>query len=265
MNRSQLLGSAPHRRWSPRPSLGLALTAPAGAGAAARGPGCADLPQGGETVAPRPGRLHHPDRPPVLADGTRHHLALRRARRWREATVRCTVTHRTKVIEGIRARVVHDVSVKVDGEIAGEHLGLVRPGLRRQHLVPRRVHPGVRGRRAGQHRGLVAARAGRRPGRRGPARQAAAGCAYREEFLEGEAEDRAKILSTSETITDALRPPPPGPADREHHAVAAGPAGEQVLRPRPGSGAGARPLAGAWASAVLVQDRTVAQQHLGIT
>ena len=59
-----------------------------------------------------------------------------------EQKVEVTVTDRTKTIDGIEARVVHDV-VTEDGEVIEDTLRLVRAGRRREHLVPRRGHERV--------------------------------------------------------------------------------------------------------------------------
>src|SRR5687767_10133982 len=108
MNRSQLLGSAILTALVAS-AFGLAPAAPSGAGVAARGSACADLPQGRETVDLDPAdfttRIDNPYWP--MTPGTRWRYVEREG--GEKQTVTVTVTRRTKLIEGVRARVVHDV------------------------------------------------------------------------------------------------------------------------------------------------------------
>jgi hypothetical protein len=200
MNRSLLLGSTVVTGLAMSAVLGLALTAPSGAGGAVRGPGCADLPQGRETVDLDPAdfttRIDNPYWP--MAPGTTWRYVEREAGEKQTVTVK--VTRRTKVIEGVRARVVHDVVRDEEGVILentwdwfaqdsdaniwylGEFTREYEDG------VPVNHEGSFQHGKAGAQAGVVV------PGRPRP------GCAYREEFLAGEAEDRAQILSTTETI-----------------------------------------------------------------
>ena len=124
------------------------------------------------------------------------------------------------MIEGIRARVVHDV-VRVDGELVENTRDWFAQDSGGSALVPRGVHPEY------EDGEVVSTEGSWKHGRDGaqagvilPARLQA-GCTYREEFLEGEAEDRARILSThgeSSTPTGYHREVA---ADREHHPAEA--------------------------------------------
>lgn len=116
------------------------------------------------------------------------------------ATVTVTVTRRTKVIDGVRARVVHDVVRNEDGEIeentwdwfaqdSGGSIWYLGEFTREyEGGVPVNTEGSFQHGRDGAQAGVVV-----------PARPRV-GCAYREEYLKGEAEDQAKILSTTETV-----------------------------------------------------------------
>ncbi len=162
-------------------------------------PGPYELPHGSRPAELDPrdftSRIDHPYWP--MRPGTTWHYVERGG--GEVATVRVAVTGRTKLIEGIRARVVHDVA-RVDGVIVentrdwyaqdsggtvwylGEHSETYEDGT------------AVSTEGSWKH-----GRNGARAGVILPARLRA-GCAYREEYLAGEAEDRARILSTRETI-----------------------------------------------------------------
>jgi hypothetical protein len=162
-------------------------------------PGPYDLPQGGERVDLRAKhfttRIDHPYWP--MRPGTTWHYVERGG--GEVAKVRVRVTHRTKLIAGIKARVVRDV-VSVDGEVVedtrdwyaqdtGGNLWYL--GENTQEYEDGEV---VSTEGSWQH--------GRDGGQAGvilPARPRA-GCRYREEFLAGEAEDRAEVLSTRESL-----------------------------------------------------------------
>ena len=118
-----------------------------------------------------------------------------------------TVTSETKEIaNGITARVVRDTVTRGRRGRRG-HLRLVRPGRRRQRLVPRRGHRRVRGRR-----GLPRGRARSRPASTAPCRghharpTPAVGMQYRQEYYEGEAEDNGEVLSTGRAGRGPGRP-----------------------------------------------------------
>jgi hypothetical protein len=199
MNRSLLLGSTA-AALAASAAVGLALTAPSQAGVAARGPGCADLPQGRETVELDPSdfttRIDNPYWP--MVPGTTWRYVERE--RGEKQTVTVKVTRRTKVIAGVRARVVHDVVRDDDGAILENtwdwfaqdsdaniwYLGELT--WEYEDGVPVNQEGSFQHGRDGAQAGVVV------PGQPRP------GCAYREELLVGEAEDRAKILSTTETI-----------------------------------------------------------------
>jgi hypothetical protein len=109
------------------------------------------------------------------------------------------VTHRTKLIRGIRARVVRD-TVRADGEVVEDtrdwyaqdsggsvwYLGENTKEYENGHVVS--TEGSWQYGRDGAQAGVIL-----------PARTRS-GCRYREEFLPGEAEDRAEILSTRESM-----------------------------------------------------------------
>lgn len=192
-------------------SLGLTLgatatgpDAPLTAAAAHSGQRCAqpgsyELPKGSDEVQLDPAdfttRIDHEYWP--MRPGTTW--------RYRErgggevATVRVTVTHRTKLIEGIRTRVVHDV-VRVDDRVTENTFDWYAQddGGSIWYLGER-----TREYEAGQ---IVSTEGSWRHGRHGaqagvilPARLRD-GCGYREEYRADHAEDQARILSTSEAI-----------------------------------------------------------------
>ncbi len=114
------------------------------------------------------------------------------------ADVRVAVTERTTLIEGVRARVVHDV-VRVDDEIvedtrdwyaqdSGGTVWYLGEATREYDGTEVSTEGSWRYGRDGAQAGVIL-----------PARPRA-GCGYREEYFEGEAEDQARILSTQETL-----------------------------------------------------------------
>jgi hypothetical protein len=213
------------RRWGALSSglamAGLAVAAPAVAGlatgATAAGapapasydtgpssPGCEqpgpyDLPQGDEPVELDPAdfsaRIDHPFWP--MRPGTVWHYVERSGGTVEKVTV--TVTDRTRLVAGIRARVVHDVA-RVDGQVTeatfdwysqdsggsiwylGEDTAEYEDGV--VVSTAGSWEHGTDGGQAG-----VILPAAPRPG-----------CSYREEFLPDEAQDEAMILSRSETL-----------------------------------------------------------------
>lgn len=200
MNRSQTLAATILAGLATSTAFGLALSAPSGAGVAARASGCAELPQGRESVDLDPAdfttRIDNPYWP--MTPGTTWHYVERGGGEKQTVTVR--VTGRTKMIEGIRARVVHDVVRDAEGVIlentrdwfaqdsAGNIWYLGEFTQEYEDGVPVNQEGSFEHGKGGAQAGVVVP-AEPRPG-----------CAYREEFLAGEAEDRAKILSTSETV-----------------------------------------------------------------
>lgn len=199
MNRSLLLGSAILTALVAL-AFGFAPAAPSGAAVAARGSACADLPQGRENVDLDPAdfttRIDNPYWP--MTPGTTWRYVERDE--GERQTVTVTVTRRTKVIEGVRARVVHDVVRDQDGVILentwdwfaqdsdGNIWYLGEFTQEYEDGVPVNNEGSFQHGRAGAQAGVVV------PG------EPRAGCAYREELLAGEAEDRARVLSTTETI-----------------------------------------------------------------
>lgn len=180
---------------------GQATSAPPSTAAA---PGCTqpgpyELPHGDQAVRLRPRdfttRIDHPYWP--MRPGTTWHYVERGG--GEVASVRVTVTDRTKVIESVRARVVHDV-VRVDGQVVEDtrdwyaqdrggslwYLGELSRTY--EDGLPVSTEGSWMHGRDGAQAGVIL-----------PARPRA-GCAYREEYLAGEAEDRARILSTRQTL-----------------------------------------------------------------
>jgi hypothetical protein len=162
-------------------------------------PGAYQLPRGSERV--------HLDPADFSAHITNRYWPMRPGTTWtyrgvEDGTVqhtRVTVLHRTRDVHGLTARVVHDV-VREDGEVvedthdwyAQDSGGTVwyvgERSVEYEDGVPVSTEGsweyGVDGAQAGV---IVPARP--RPG-----------CRYRQEFLRGEAEDHAAILSTSEDL-----------------------------------------------------------------
>lgn len=114
--------------------------------------------------------------------------------------VTVTVTHRTRVIEGVTVRVVRDVVRSSDGEIQEKTYDWYAQdsggSIWYFGEFTREYEDGEPVSSAGsfQH-----GRDGAQAGVVVPA-EPAVGCSYREEYLEGEAEDRATILSVDEVI-----------------------------------------------------------------
>jgi len=177
-------------------------TAPEQASAQQRGcrlPGPYDYPHGGQPVDLEPrdftSRINHPYWP--MRPGTVWRLVESSNRETQR--IRVTVTHRTRIINGIRARVVHDV-VRSEGAVIEDtldwyaqdsggsiwYLGEATKEYENGHLVS--TEGSWEYGRDGAQAGILL-----------PAKPHA-GCAYREEFLAGQAEDRALILSRREAI-----------------------------------------------------------------
>lgn len=205
-------------------------------------PGPYELPLGSEPVTLDPddftSRIDHPYWP--MRPGTVWHYVESDGQDTQRVTV--TVTRRTRTIAGIRARVVHDV-VRARGEVVentrdwfaqdsggtvwylGEHTEEYEGG----ELVSTEGswEHGVDGAQAG----VIL-----------PARPRS-GCAYREEFKAGEAEDGARILSRSESMdtptglhrhvlhTANTNPLEPGRLENKFYARGVGPVLEVDLSP----------------------------------
>ena len=103
----------------------------------------------------RSGRLHDGDHEPVLADGSRRPLGLPRDGRRGRRTEGRGDRHRHGE-DGHGHRGTGRPRRRLGGRAAGRgHVRLVRAGRRREHLVPRRGHEGVREREAEDDRRLV--------------------------------------------------------------------------------------------------------------
>ena len=183
------------------PPAGAEAGAPAGSPADAdcTQPGPYQLPQGKAPVRLDPAdfrtRIDNPWWP--MEPGTRWHYVERGGGEVSRVTT--TVTRRTKVIGGIRARVIHDV-VRLRGQVVEDtldwyaqdsggsiwYLGEATKEYENGHLVSTKGswQHGVDGGQAGV---IVPAAPG-------------VGCVYREEYHAPDAKDRARVLSTSEGI-----------------------------------------------------------------
>lgn len=179
------------------------LGGPGTAGAAAPAadecaqPGPYGLPHGGETVDLDPRdfttKIDHPYWP--MRPGTVWHLVEKGDGGTQRVTV--TVTDRTRLIQGIEARVVHDV-VRSGGQVVEDtqdwyaqdsggsiwYLGEATAEYENGKVVS--TEGSWEHGRDGAQAGILL-----------PARPEA-GCAYREEYLAGEAEDRALVLAHRE-------------------------------------------------------------------
>ena len=146
--------------------------------------------------------------------------------------VEVTVTDRTKTIDGRRgARRPRRRDRGRRGRRG--HVRLVRPGRGREHLVPRRGHDGVRGRQgrsAPRARGRRASTA-RWPGSSLPA-DPEVGMAYRQEYYEGEAEDRGEGAERRRARGRPVRHLRRRPRDRGHDAARAGVSSSTSSTPR---------------------------------
>jgi hypothetical protein len=116
-------------------------------------------PRGREAVSDRHQRVHDRDRQPVLADEARKSVGLPRDGRRRRGLPRRR--HRSRQDEGDRER-RRSADRPRPGDRRrpdhGGHVRLVRPGLRRQPVVPRRGHDGIREREAEDYDGLLGGR-----------------------------------------------------------------------------------------------------------
>ncbi|CUR55008.1 exported hypothetical protein [metagenome] len=185
---------------APAAPLAAPLSAPSTAAVGhCHQPGPYQLPHGDDVVRLRPrdftAHITHPYWP--MRPGTVWHYVERGGGEVQRVTVR--VTRHTKLIEGIRARVVRD-TVRSAGEIVEDtrdwyaqdsggslwYLGEATAEYEDGELVSR--EGSWRYGRDGAQAGVIL-----------PARPRA-GCSYREEHLEGEAEDRALVLSRRESV-----------------------------------------------------------------
>ena len=93
--------------------------------------------------------------------------------------------------------VVHDVVRDDAGELVEDTYDWYAQDRRRQRLVLRRGHHGLRGRQAG-HRGVVGGGRRRRPAGIAMLAHPDVGDAYRQEYRQDVAEDHGKVLSLTE-------------------------------------------------------------------
>ena len=177
----------------------LVSAATLGSGDRCRQPGPYQLPHAGEPVRLDPAdfttRIDHPYWP--MRPGTTWRYVETGGGESQRVTV--TVTRRTRVIEGVRARVVHDV-VRSGGEIVENtfdwyaqdsggslwYLGEFTREYEDGEVVS--TEGSWEHGRDGAQAGVVL-----------PARPRVA-CRWREEYLDGEAEDRAFVLSRRESL-----------------------------------------------------------------
>ena len=191
---------------------------------AAAGSSAASLPQGSEHGHARPGRLHDRDRQPLLADGAGQPLGLPRDGRLGRASSGSTSTSRTRRrrSSGIEAR--RRPRHRHRGRRARRgHVRLVRAGRRRQRLVPRRGHEGVR-ERQGRHDGrLVGGRRRRGPAGDRRARQPGARNVLPRGVLHGTGGGRARACSAvDEQRRGSVRLYEQRSSDQELHSARAG-------------------------------------------
>ncbi len=209
-------------------------------------PGPYGLPHGSRPVHLRPEdfttHIDHPYWP--MRPGTTWRYVERAGRE--VTTVRVTVTRRTIRVGSVRARVVHDVA-RSEGQVVEDtrdfyaqdsggslwYLGELSRSFEDGQVVS--TEGSWRYGRDGAQAGVIL-----------PARMRA-GCGYREEYRAGEAEDRARILSTSETLRtptglhrDAVQtanttPLEPDVLENKFYARGVGPVLELDLSPELGS------------------------------
>lgn len=185
-----------------RALAGMAAACVVLAGTGAAVTQAAGLPQGSEPVALDPAAftttITNPYMP--LSPGTRWVYRERNAGGGPELRVTVTVTSRLRRVAGVTARVVHDVVRTRGGALVEDtydwyaqdragnvwYLGEDTKEFSRGRVVSTEGswETGVRGAQAG-----IAMPADPRPG-----------LAYRQEHLEGEAEDAARVLSTDEQV-----------------------------------------------------------------
>lgn len=187
-----------------------ALFAAIGVGCAATPAAGSALPRGSEPVSLKPAnfttRIDNPYMP--MRPGER--------RIYREAGGEATqhivvsVTHRTRLISGVRARVVHDVAT-VSGRVVEDTYDWFAQDRRGNvwYLgeATREFGPGGKVDTSGS---WEAGRHGAQAGVAMPAHPRA-GQRYREEYYAGQAEDRARVLSTDEQVES--------PFGRFRHAI----------------------------------------------
>ena len=177
---------------------------------------------------PRPGGLHHRDRQSVLAHLARQavglHLGGRADRRDPHEPQedgggdRRGRAHRHRHPEERRWR------------LRGGHEGLVRPGRRRQRLVPRRGHQGVRERKGRVDQGVVGARRGRRVCRHHHPGRPQARARVPPGVLQGRGGGRRQGAEPGRHRHGPVRDLRELPEDRGHDAARAGRPRAQVLR-----------------------------------
>ena len=145
-------------------------------------------------------RLHDRDRQPLLADGTRHAMVVRRARlRGRRTPRRGHGDERDEAIaNGIDARVVRDTVTAATRSSRTPSTGTPRMPQARSGTSARTPRSSRTARssraRARSRRVSTAPYRDRPAGRPGP------GMEYRQEYYAGEAEDNGAVLSTDEIV-----------------------------------------------------------------
>lgn len=113
--------------------------------------------------------------------------------------IRITVTHRTTMIEGVRARVVHDVS-RSGGELVEDTLDwYAQDSGGNIWYLGENTKEYENGEVVSTEGSWRHGRGGAQAGVLIPA-DPEVGCGYREEYLDGEAQDRAQVLSLREDV-----------------------------------------------------------------
>ena len=206
------------RRLATATAAGLLIAASAAASTVSAAPGSASAhPAGrlGDCTQPGPYQLPHGSDPVTLDPAqftttiTNPYFPMKPGTTWRfdetsgdgeVSKVTLTVTRRTKLIQGVTARVVHD-SVRLDGELVEDtqdwyaqdaggslwYLGELSKTYEHGHVVSTEgswTHG-----RNGAYAGVII------PANPQP------GCSFREEYRAGLAQDQAAVLATNEPVT----------------------------------------------------------------
>jgi hypothetical protein len=172
-------------------ALGVAATAVGGGGGS--------LPQGSERVALKPAnfttRIDNPFMP--IRPGERRIYR----ETGEEGTVRIvvTVTHRTRVIAGVRARVVHDVASRSGHVVEDTYDWFAQDRRGNVWYLGERTKSYAPGGKVSTSGSWEAGRDGAQAGVAMPAHPRI-GQHYRQEYYAGQAEDRGRVLSVNEQV-----------------------------------------------------------------
>ena len=132
------------------------------------------------------------------------YLPMRPGDRWvyREGGQRVvvTVTRRTRVIDGVKARVVHDVASRRGRVVEDTYDWFAQDRRGNVWYLGEATREFAKGRPPDRSGSWEAGKDGAQAGVVMPARPRT-GMTYRQEYLEGEAEDAAKVLGTNERVS----------------------------------------------------------------